>query len=79
MSRSIRAVLFALVLAASTGAFADVAPRPTRPGWDSPPAPLPTPPELVVIVAVVIVAVVLVAALIALARRRSVRSEEAPS
>jgi hypothetical protein len=74
MSRSIRATLFALALAAPSVSLADVAPRPTRPGWDSPPAPLPTPPELVVIVAVV-----LVLALIALARRRSDRSEEAPS
>lgn len=65
--------LFSVGLTTGT-AWADVIPPPTRPGWDSPPAPLPAPPELALVLALVIAA-----ALITLAIRKRDRSVGAAS
>lgn len=34
-----------------TLALADIAPSPSRPDWDDPPAPLPPPPTLLIVTA----------------------------
>lgn len=63
--------LFSMALSTSN-ASADVLPPPSRPGWDSPPAPLPSPPEIAVLLALA-----LVAALVTLAVRRADAREQA--
>ena len=71
-ARTLPFVVIALSLVAPSIALADVIPPPSRPGWDSPPAPLPTPPELLVFLTAV-----LIVAVVSLARRRAVGAGEA--
>ena len=47
-----RLAVYSCVLAHGAAAWADVPPPPLRPHWYDPPAPMPTPPEVVALVVV---------------------------
>lgn len=55
-----RFTVFMAALTASTSAWADMIPPPSRPEWNDPPAPLPAPLEALVVAAVVVAAIALV-------------------
>ncbi len=55
-----RFTVFMAALTASTSAWADMIPPPSRPEWNDPPAPLPAPLEALVVAAVMVAAIALV-------------------
>lgn len=55
-----RVALFMAALTASSSAWADLIPPPSRPDWNDPPAPLPAPLEALVAAAVIATVIALV-------------------
>lgn len=53
-----RVALFMAALTASSSAWADMIPPPSRPEWNDPPAPLPAPLEALIVAAAAMVAVI---------------------